>query len=192
MSRSIVVSVLCDAGEGTGVLRRIDKLSMWHFTDRHPPSIWYCAGVCKHTVCGFSIVLAIQPRTGATVGRSAEDLARHGVALGESRISTAPSAPGINARRAIAGLAIPYQALHRYPPKDDCVNPSAVSMIAAVAAILSAGFSCGCASSGLRLRLASIDNAACKADPAWVRFLLQLRRHVPEQNRRVMVPLGTA
>jgi hypothetical protein len=191
MSRSIVVSVLCDAGEGTGVLRRIDKLSMWHFTDRHPPSIWYCAGVCRHTVCGFSIVLAIQPRTGATVGRSAEDLARHGVALGESRISTAPSAPGINARWAIAGLAVPYYALHRYPFRNDCANPSAVSGIAVVAAMLR-GFFCGCASSGSRSRLASIDKAACKADPAWVRFLLQLRRHVPGQNRRVMVPLGTA
>jgi hypothetical protein len=69
---------------------------------------------------GFSIVLAIQPCTGAVIGRSAEDLALNGVALGELRILAAPGVPGINAGWAITVLAVPYQTLHRYPPWNDC------------------------------------------------------------------------
>ena len=64
---------------------------------------------------GFSVVLAIEPRTEAAVGRSAEGLGLHGVVLGKPRVLAAPCAPGVNAGWAITVLAVLYQALHRFP-----------------------------------------------------------------------------
>jgi hypothetical protein len=116
---------------------------------------------CHYSLSGFSVVLAILPRTRAVVGWSTKGLTLNSVALNEPRILAAPGAPGINAGWAIAVLAVPYQAFHRYPSWNDC--PTRV--IAAVAVILSVAFHAG-AVLPAPITTALMDKAACRADPA--------------------------